>query len=68
MWSAPWYDELADVKATYDRFHDDGLEVVGANLDENIDQVYDYLRKKYRPWPTVVDEVVGGFGNPNAIR
>lgn len=68
-WSAPWRDELQNIKAAYDRFHDDGFEVVGVNLDETKDDVYDYLGQKHLPWPTVIDETVGGlFGNPNAIR
>ena len=67
-WSLPWQEELPNLLAAYDRFHDQGFEVVGINLDDDRNRVYQYLRNTKLPWPVVVDETVGGLGNPNAMR
>lgn len=67
--SAPWISNLPSLKAAYDRFHGDGFEVVGINVDQNRDNAIDYLRRQRLPWPVLMDEVAPGLhANPNAIR
>lgn len=67
--SAPWISNLQSLKATYDRFHDDGFEVVGINVDQSRENAIDYLRRQRLPWPVLMDEVAPGLqANPNAIR
>lgn len=67
--SSPWLAELPSIKSTYDRFHDDGFEVVGVNVDRVQDNAFNYLRTARLPWPIVIDEVASGIdSNPNAIR
>lgn len=68
-WSLPWRNELPNIKAAYDRFHDEGFEVVGVNLDNEQNEVYSYLREQRLPWPLIIDETSAGlYGNANAIR
>jgi thiol-disulfide isomerase/thioredoxin len=67
-WSQPWHEQLPELRATFDQFHEQGFEIVGVNLDESKDEVYRYLQQRGLPWPVVVDETVGGLANPNAIR
>ncbi len=67
--SAPWLNDLPNLKSNYDRFHDEGFEIVGINVDYNRDNAYDYLQNARLPWPTIIDEISPGLdANPNAIR
>lgn len=67
--SPPWHSSLPNLKAAYDRFHAEGFEVVGINVDRVRQNAYDYLRTARLPWPIVIDDVATGLeGNPNAIR
>lgn len=67
--SSPWHSSLPNLKAAYDRFHAEGFEVIGINVDRVRQNAYDYLRSARLPWPMVMDEVATGIqGNPNAIR
>ena len=67
--SAPWVSSLPSLKSAYDRFHSDGFEVIGVNVDSDQQRAYDYIRGERLPWPTIVDEVSNGLeGNANAIR
>ena len=67
--SAPWLESLPGLKAAYDRFHKEGFEVVGINVDRDRQAVYDYIRHDRLPWPTIIDDVAAGLdGNPNALR
>jgi|GEM_PF-5908490 len=67
--SSPWVSALPSVKATYDRFHEDGFEVVGINVDQERANAIDYMKTHRLPWPVLMDEVAPGLdANPNAIR
>ncbi len=67
--STPWVSSLPSLKSAYDRFHSDGFEVLGINVDRDRQRAYEYIRGERLPWPTIVDEVSNGLdGNPNAIR
>jgi thiol-disulfide isomerase/thioredoxin len=67
-WSKPWEDSLPELKSAYERFHEDGFEVIGVNLDENRNEMYNFVRAARIPWPLVMDETGGGLGNSNAIK
>ncbi|MDA1180374.1 MAG: thioredoxin-like domain-containing protein [Planctomycetota bacterium] len=69
-WCGPCLKEIPNIRKNYDRFHDQGFEVVGVNLDESLQDVDAYLQQKPLPWKTVVggDPSAMGFGNPNAVR
>lgn len=67
--SSPWIASLPSLKTAYDRFHRDGFEVVGINVDQDRQAAYEYMQGARLPWPTIMDEVSSGLdGNPNAIR
>ena len=67
--SAAWQDSLPNIKTAYDRFHKDGFEVIGINVDHDRQRAYEYIRGERLPWPTIVDDIANGLdGNPNAIR
>ena len=67
--SSPWLADLPNLKATHDRFHDDGFEIVGVNVDRVRENAFDYLRTDRLPWTTVIDDIAPGLeANPNAVR
>ena len=51
----PCVAELPRVKATYDRFHSQGFEVIGIDSDREKDQLERYLKKHALPWPQFFD-------------
>ncbi len=67
--SSPWLSNLSDLKSTYDRFHKDGFEVVGINVDQQRENAIAYMGRNRLPWTVLVDEISPGLdANPNAIR
>jgi RNA polymerase sigma factor (sigma-70 family) len=53
-WCAPCMALLPDLKRCYERWHKDGLEVVGVSLDEDADTVRKVCERHGIPWPQVL--------------
>jgi peroxiredoxin len=51
----PCRQELPRVKAAYDQFHAQGLEVVGISCDTDKDLLLRFLKEKDLPWPQFFD-------------
>ena len=62
--------ELANIRRAYSQFNDQGFEVVGISLDEDISQLRNYLKREPLPWPVVISSRAGanGLSNPNAKK
>jgi peroxiredoxin len=54
-WCAPCLAEAELIESHYGRYRDKGLEVVGISLDEDAQDLQDYLDKKQLPWPIIHD-------------
>jgi thiol-disulfide isomerase/thioredoxin len=56
-WCGPCIAELPHLTTAYDRFHDQGFEVLGISLDQpNADEkVASFTRAKHMPWRQVYD-------------
>ena len=56
-WCGPCVAEIPNVVKAYEKFHDQGMEVLGISLDkENYEQkLNDFIQKKNMPWPQVYD-------------
>jgi thiol-disulfide isomerase/thioredoxin len=56
-WCVPCKEELPNVKAVYEKYHDQGFEVVGISLDGAKDKqkLIDYCRDRGLPWPQYFD-------------
>jgi len=52
-WCTPCRKELPNVQAVYDKYHDQGFEIIGVSLDsaENRQQLVDFLAANHVPWP-----------------
>jgi len=62
-WCGPCMEEVPDVVAAYQKYHDKGLEVVGISLDQDKDQLDTVTKTKGMTWPQYFD----GKGWDNAI-
>ncbi|MCB0359095.1 MAG: redoxin family protein, partial [Bdellovibrionales bacterium] len=67
-WCTPCLAEVPNIRDAYDRFHDEGFEVVGVNLDDDAEVVKEFLAAKQLPWKTIISPEAMGFANPNAQR
>jgi thiol-disulfide isomerase/thioredoxin len=53
-WSVPCRSDLTDLKEWYGKYHKDGLEIVGVNLDEKEDAATKYIKENKVGWAQVV--------------
>jgi thiol-disulfide isomerase/thioredoxin len=70
-WCGPCVAELKNIKAAYEKHHDQGFEVVGVSLDKGIEDIEEFFEKFGElPWVTLVSENPDerGPNNPNAVR
>ncbi len=67
-WCGPCVAELPNLKAVYEKYHDRGLEVVGVSLDENKEDLVNFLKEHQLPWKILVSTEPhhAGFDNPIA--
>ena len=54
-WCGPCMAELPHVKATYEKFHDKGFEIVGISFDESKEALAKTLKLKEMTWPQYFD-------------
>lgn len=55
-WCGPCMRAAPDIRALYDRHHEQGFDVVGINLDRDPDALTKYLDKENPPWANVIAE------------
>ncbi len=54
-WCPPCVAEVPDVKATYDKLHDKGFEIVGISLDEDKEALTGFTKDHGMSWPQYFD-------------
>jgi thiol-disulfide isomerase/thioredoxin len=54
-WCGPCMEGFPQVKAVYDKYHTNGLEIVGISLDEDKDSLTEFLAGNKTPWPQYFD-------------
>ena len=62
-WCGPCVAEIPNVKATYDKLHAKGFEIVGISLDQDKAKLLSFTKQKGMKWPQYFD----GKGWDNAI-
>ncbi len=62
--------EFANIERYYQMYRDKGFEVVGVNLNENLDVVKQFLGPQQLAWPTVIgpSDDTRGFLHPTAVK
>jgi outer membrane lipoprotein-sorting protein/peroxiredoxin len=54
-WCGPCITEAPFVRAAYDKFHDQGFEIVGISFDQERDALEKYVHEKKIEWPQIFD-------------
>ncbi len=54
-WCGPCVAELPKLKAAYDKFHDQGFEVIGVSFDQNKAALIRFVKERELPWPQFFD-------------
>lgn len=65
-WCGACIEELPNVVANYERYHDRGFEVIGITADQEQATVAAFLQKENIPWPNLFDSQ--DTGHPMAIK
>ena len=69
-WCGPCRAEFPNVIANYEKYHDQGFDVIGVNIDDEKSTVEAFLQKEKLPWKTLFSDQPGqtGFNNPLVRR
>lgn len=54
-WCGPCVAEVPTVKATYDKYHDAGFEIVGISLDDSKEELLRFIKEHQMTWPQYFD-------------
>ncbi len=54
-WCPPCLEEIPNVRAAYERFNKEGLEIVGVNFDADRQRLEDVVKRERMPWPQYFD-------------
>jgi len=54
-WCGPCREELPFVKVAYDKFHNDGFEIVGISFDQEKEEFESFIKENKMTWPQVFD-------------
>ncbi|MGC3990245.1 MAG: redoxin domain-containing protein [Chthoniobacteraceae bacterium] len=65
-WCGPCKEEMPNVKAVYEKYHGQGLEIIGVSLDQELAALQGYTRSEKIPWPQYFDGQ--GFDNKLAQK
>ncbi|MBS2007045.1 MAG: TlpA family protein disulfide reductase [Cyanobacteria bacterium SZAS TMP-1] len=67
-WCGPCVAGLPHVMEVWDKYHDQGLDVVGVSLDYDAQHLADFVTMHEMPWPQIVFQEKGkiAFNNPIA--
>lgn len=68
-WCPPCRAALPGIKNVYERFHDQGFEIVGVSLDQEKQELASFIKSHDMPWPQIIfDEPSKRYwNNPLAV-
>ena len=52
-WCGPCRAELKNLEAIYEKYHDRGFEIVGVSIDDNRDDLVNFLKENKLPWKII---------------
>ena len=60
VWCGPCLGEIPNIKAVYEKYHNQGFDVIGVSFDEDAAVLREFIAEKEIPWRQILDG--GGFG------
>jgi thiol-disulfide isomerase/thioredoxin len=54
-WCPPCRRELPNIQAMYEKYHEQGFEVIGVSVDQKKEELQKFLKEAKLPWPTIYD-------------
>lgn len=66
-WCGPCVQAMPELVDLYEKYHDQGLEIVGISLDDSRAQLEEFLHQKQLPWPTLFHEGAGEGGQDHPL-
>lgn len=60
-WCGPCLREMPNIRANYEKYRERGFEVVGVNIDDEIQALQEFTSLQPLPWPSIVS------ADPNAV-
>jgi len=54
-WCGPCRGEIPNVVATYQKYHNQGFEIIGVSLDSDRQKLLDYTKQQQMTWPQFFD-------------
>jgi peroxiredoxin len=67
-WCGPCLRELPNVQKTYSELNDQGFEIVGISIDQDLDALSEFLDREALPWPTLSGEKAQGKARELGVR
>ena len=55
-WCTPCVAEFPHLKILYEKYKDSGFEIIGYNVDSDLEQLSAFLERRPLPWPVLVRE------------
>jgi len=55
-WCGPCIAEIPNMRRMYKKYHDQGFEIVGLSIDEDRDELKEFLEEKQLPWTILHDK------------
>lgn len=54
-WCGPCIAEMPNIRANYDKYHDQGFEVIAISIDSDLNRLNQYVETEQPPWTVVAD-------------
>lgn len=69
-WCGPCLQEMPNIRANYEKYREQGFEVVGVNLDDEVQELKDFNSLQPLPWPSVLsaDPEAVGWDHPMVMK
>jgi thiol-disulfide isomerase/thioredoxin len=61
-WCGPCLQEMPNIRANYEKYHEHGFEVVGVNLDDDVEKLKEFNSLQPLPWPSVLSDTTDAVG------